>query len=411
LRILIVSQYFWPENFRVNELAAGLVRRGHDVTVLTGLPNYPSGRFADGYGYLSRRREDYRGARVVRAPLVPRGGGGAVRLALNYASFAFFATVLGPFLCRGAYDAIFVHETSPATVGLPALWLKFLKKAPICFWVLDLWPESLSASGMVSSPLILSLVGRMVKFIYAGCDRIVVSSRGFIDHIAGQGVDRAKLDYFPQAAESVYRPVAPRRAGAVFRILFAGNIGSSQDFGTILGAAEILKTRQEIEWVIVGDGRMRPWVESEVKARGLSPRVRLLGQRPVAEMPTLFSEADALLVTLRRDPIFALTAPAKLQAYLACAMPIIAALDGEGARIVTESGAGLAAPAGDAAALAGAALAMLERGPQARAKMGAAGRAYSEREFDAEMLLARLERWLAAPRGAGFGATERQMLK
>lgn len=369
MRILVVSQYFWPENFRVNELSAGLAARGHEVTVLTGIPNYPSGKFAPGYGVFSRRREDYRGVRVVRVPLVARGGGGAVRLALNYLSFAVSAAVLGPFLCRGACDAIFVHETSPATVGLPARWLKFLKKAPLVFWVLDLWPESLSASGMVSSPLILGLVGRMVKFIYDGCDRIVVSSRGFVAHIVGQGVPPEKLDYFPQWAESLYTPQSAARAeagGGAFRLMFAGSLGSSQDFGTILSAAEILKTR-DVEWLIVGDGRMRPWLESEIARRGLGARVRLLGPRPVAEMPALFAQADAMLVTLRKDPIFALTAPAKLQAYLACAKPIVAALDGEGARIVAQSGAGIAAPAGDAAALAAAAAAMIEKGADARA--------------------------------------------
>jgi glycosyltransferase involved in cell wall biosynthesis len=404
LRLLIVSQYFWPENFRVNELAAGLAERGHDVVVLTGQPNYPSGRFAPGYGWFGRRRETYRGAAVVRVPLVARGGGGAVRLALNYLSFAFFASVLGPFRCRGEFDAIFVHETSPATVGLPALWLKFLKKAPICFWVLDLWPESLSASGMVSSRLVLALAGRLVKFIYDGCDRIVVSSRGFIEHIVGQGVAREKLDFLPQWAESHYRPLPLDRQGAdpsIFRILFAGNIGGSQDFATILDAAERLKERRDVEWIVAGGGRMQAWVEREVTARGLQARVRLLGQRPVEEMPALFARADAMLVTLRRDPIFALTAPAKLQAYLACAKPILAALDGEGARIVAGSGAGLAAPAGDAAGLARAALEMLGKSAEERARMGAAGRAYYDKEYDPATLLARLEGWLEEMRGRG----------
>lgn len=398
MRILVVSQYFWPENFRVNELVAGLVDRSHEVTVLTGIPNYPSGRFAAGYGWFSKTRENYRGAKVVRVPLTPRGGGGAVRLALNYLSFAFFATALGAFVCPGDYDVIVVHETSPVTVGLPALWLKRLKKAPILFWVLDLWPESLSATGMVKSRLILSLVDRMVKFIYNGCDRIVVSSRGFISHIVAQGVKEEKLDYFPQWAESVYRPVPAREIPPGeprgLRVMFAGNVGSSQDFPTILAAAERLKSRREVEWWIVGGGRMLEQVRREVEERGLSGRVRFFGQRPVEEMPGFFAQADVMLVTLNKQPIFALTAPAKLQAYMACAKPIIAALDGEGARLLAESGAGLVVPSGDSAGLSRIVLEMLDKTQTERVGMGAAGRAFCEREFDPQRLFTRLEKWL-----------------
>ncbi len=153
MRILIVSQYFWPENFRINDLVVGLIEKGYQVTVLTGKPNYPAGKFFLGYGFFHGNRDSYHGAEVLRVPIVPRGNGATWRLAVNFLSFVFFAGLLGPFLCRGKYDLIFVYEPSPMTVGLPALLLKKIKSAPIMFWVQDLWPESLSATGAISSAL------------------------------------------------------------------------------------------------------------------------------------------------------------------------------------------------------------------------------------------------------------------
>ena len=151
MHVLIVTQYFWPEDFRINDLAVGLVEKGHRVTVLTGIPNYPAGRFFPGYGVLSRRREIYQGIEILRVPLIPRGRGRSFRLFINYFSFALLACAMGPLLCRESYDIIFVYEPSPVTVGLPARAMKRIKGAPIIFWVQDLWPESLSATGAVSS--------------------------------------------------------------------------------------------------------------------------------------------------------------------------------------------------------------------------------------------------------------------
>ncbi len=165
MRILIVSQYFWPENFRINDLAIGLQQRGHQVTVLTGIPNYPGGEFfTPGHGLFRNIHHTHEGVRIHRVPLIPRGKGTAFRLALNYLSFAFFATLLAPFFCRGKFDVFFVFEPSPITVGIPAILLKWIKRVPVLFWVLDLWPDSLSATGVIKSPRILSWVGRLVRF-------------------------------------------------------------------------------------------------------------------------------------------------------------------------------------------------------------------------------------------------------
>jgi len=399
VKVLIVTQYFWPEDFRINDLARGLHERGHEVTVYTGKPNYPGGRFFPGYGFLGRAGEDWDGVRVIRVPLVARAGGGTLRLVLNYLSFAFFASVLAPLRCRGGFDAILCYEPSPITVGLPALVLKRLKRAPLLFWVQDLWPESLSATGVVKTRWVLKAVERLVRFIYRGCDLILLQSRAFIDPVRALGVPDARIAYFPNSAESFYRPVSVEESAAErerlpagFRVMFAGNVGAAQDFETIIAAADRLKSSTDIQWVILGDGRMLAMVETEIARRGLQATVRLLGRHPVQTMPRWFAQAEALLVTLKNEPIFALTIPSKVQSYLACARPIVGALDGEGARVVREAGAGIVVPAGDAGALAEA-VANLHRMPaEERLAMGARGRRYFEEHFDRERLLGELER-------------------
>lgn len=401
MRILVVSQYFWPENFRINDLVLGLAERGHEITVLTGQPNYPAGQFFASYGWGKRTRERYHSIEVIRVPLIPRGPGGGVRLALNYLSFAGFASLFGPLRARGPYDAIFVFAPSPITVCLPALLIKALRRLPLILWVQDLWPESLSATGAVTSPAVLDAVKRMVAFIYSRCDLILAQSMAFIPDIVELDAHPERVKYFPNSAESFYQPVvlepdASERSEVPegFRIVFAGNIGAAQDFPTILAAAEILKGLEHIHWVILGDGRLASWVADEVVRRGLQGRVHLLGQHPVESMPRYFELADVLLVTLRRDPIFSLTIPSKIQSYLACQKPILAGLDGEGARVVQESGAGLSVPAESPEALASAVMKIYALSEAERADMGRLGRAYFDLHFERSMLTDRLESWI-----------------
>ncbi len=400
LRILIVTQYFWPENFRVNDLAEALAERGHRVTVLTGLPNYPAGRFFEGYGYAGPYREQHAGVRIVRVPLIPRGNGGSIRLALNYFSFALMASLVGPLRLGRDFDAIFVHEPSPVTVGLPAIVMKCLTRAPIAFWALDLWPESVAATGALRSPLLLGWIARLVRFIYRHCDRILVSSHGFIPKVLAAGGEEGKIRYFPNWAESLYGPLprttpppAPLPEG--FRVMFAGNVGAAQDFPAILDAAELLKAETRIHWVILGEGRMLDWLRSETARRNLGATVHLQGQHPASSMPAFFAHADAMLVSLTDDPVFALTVPAKIQAYLACGRPIVAMLDGEGARVVREARAGIICPPGNGAALAQAVLALARMSDAEREQLGANGLACSRSEFDRATLLVQLEQWLA----------------
>jgi len=403
MRILIVTQYFWPENFRINDLAQGLHNRGHEVTVYTGKPNYPEGKFFPGYGFFRHGNETFGGIRVIRVPLVPRGNGGNARLALNYLSFAFFASLLAPFRVFGGFDVILVYEPSPITVGLPALVLKALKGVPLLFWVQDLWPESLVAADVVRTRRILAGIERLVRFIYHRCDRILVQSKAFVEAIRPYGIRRERILFFPNTAEAIYQPVelepdAPERAQlpAGFRVMYAGNIGAAQDFATILGAAERLRDETAIQWIILGDGTSRPWVEAEVKRRGLGRSVHLLGRHPPESMPRLFALADTMLVSLRRDPILAMTLPSRVQSYLACGRPIIAALDGEGARVIKEAGAGIVPGSGDPDTLARAVMAIYRMPETGRQAMGLRGRRYFEQHFERQALLTQLEGWMLA---------------
>jgi colanic acid biosynthesis glycosyl transferase WcaI len=404
VRILVVSQYFWPENFRVNDLVAEFVARGHEVTVLTGVPNYPAGEVFPEYRAKPGAFEAYEGAKVVRVPMLARGQGG-LRLALNFLSFALSGMVLGAWRLRGQpFDAIFVFEVSPVTVGLPAVVQRWLKKAPIAFWVLDLWPETLEAIGVLRSKRALGLVGQLVRFIYRRCDLLLAQSRSFIPQIRRYSGE-TEVRYFPQWAEAVHdaddhspAPEVEVKPGA-FNIVFTGNVGDAQDFPTMLDAAERLKAEApHIRWIIVGDGRMAPWLREEVQRRGLGEQVLLPGRFPVERMPSFYEHAQALLVSLKPEPIFGLTLPGKLQSYLAAGVPILAMLDGEGARVVHDAGAGVACPAGDAEALAAAALRLAAMPPVEREEMGRRGRQLGATEFERTRQIDKLEAWLGALR-------------
>jgi len=401
VRLLVVTQYFWPENFRINDLVAELVGRGHHVTVLTGHPNYPAGEFFSEFLEAPENFNQYAGADVVRVRHTARGKGG-VRLMLNYLTFALSATCGGLWKLRGRdFDAVFCYEPSPITVGLPAAALRAVKKAPLAFWVLDLWPETLHAIGVVKSPAILSAVGKLVSFIYKRCDLILAQSRAFVPNIVKYAGSSARVEYFPSWAESVFdmAGVAPavemQSDTSTFTVMFAGNVGDAQDFPAILAAAEMLKGNRAIRWVIVGDGRLSGWLAEQVVARGLSECFILLGRYPVERMSSFFKHADALLVSLKDEPIFSMTIPGKLQSYLAAGIPLLAMLNGEGADVVRQARAGLTCGAGDHEGLANAVLAMASMTPSERSAMGKNGLEASAAQFSREGLISQLEQWLA----------------
>ncbi|MFM2275746.1 MAG: hypothetical protein RL211_1618 [Pseudomonadota bacterium] len=402
MHLLVITQYFWPENFRINDLVADFVRRGHQVTVLTGVPNYPEGQVFEDYRRNPSGFDGYAGARVVRVPMLSRGHG-AVRLVLNYFSFALSAALCGAWrLRKGEFDAILVYEPSPVTVGIPGAVLRWLTRAPMAFWVLDLWPETLKAVGTVRSSWGLRLVGFMVQWIYRRCDLILAQSKRFIPQIRAYAGNSQRIVYFPSWAEALFvqndklpPAMEVNPVPGSFTVMFAGNIGEAQDFPGILEAAQRIKnSHPHIRWIVLGDGRMKPWVVQELAARQLTHCIHMLGRFPVERMPSFFMRADALLVCLKKEPIFAMTIPGKLQSYLAVGRPIVAMLDGEGADLLNDSGAGLTCPAGDAAGLANAVVRLSEMNEVERAEMGRKGLALYEQEFERSMLLGRLETWI-----------------
>lgn len=400
MRLLVVTQVFWPENFRINDMVAELVSRGHQVTVLTGKPNYPSGVFFPEYIADPGAFNAFAGADIVRVAHLARGRG-ALRLVLNYATFALSASLAGCWKLRGRqFDAIFCYEPSPITVGLPAVLLRAVKKAPLAFWVLDLWPETLHAVGVVKSPAVLKAVGKLVSFIYRRCDIVLAQSRSFIPQIRKYAPPHGRVEYFPSWSDAVFDmdKVTPAPevsdCGDQFTVMFAGNIGDAQDFPAILAAAEELKDNAAIRWLIVGDGRRSRWVAEQVEARGLGHCAKLLGRFPVERMPDFFKHADALLVSLKDEPIFAMTIPGKLQSYLAAGIPVLAMLNGEGAEVVDSAGAGLTCAAGDHRALAAAVVRMAAMSDAERCAMAQNGLRASAEMFDRATLISQLEEWL-----------------
>ncbi len=395
MQLLVVSQYYWPETFRITEVVQSLRKAGCDVTVLTGQPNYPDGRVHVGYNALSLCSEQHGGGTLHRVPLIPRGRGTSLQLALNYLSFAASACIAGPWLLRRrAFDAVLVYAPSPILQVIPGVLLKWLKHAALITWVQDLWPESLQATGHVNDRKLLAAVAAVVRWIYRRNDLLLVQSRAFID-VVRAAAPRTPLAYHPNPGELAFAATAPPEVPAAlhlengFNVVFAGNLGTVQALDTVLAAAALLQEHDDIRWVLVGSGSRSAWALEEVRSRRLDS-VSLPGRFPPDAMPGILAQADALLVSLVRSPIMGQTVPSKVQAYLAAGRPIIAALDGEGARVVEEAGAGLACAAEDAQALADAVLRLRALPAGERQRMGEAGRRFYQAHFDPDTLAVRL---------------------
>ena len=405
LRLLIVSQYFSPENFRVNDLAQFMVEQGHEVVVVTGVPNYPFGKPFRGYSAWRWKRETLFGAEVLRVPMVPRGTSNRISLSLNFLSFSMSASIslLFGMLSGRKFDAIFVFAPSPITVAIPGIMARWKFSAPSALWVLDLWPQSLAAVGAIKATWILNGVGEVVKWIYRHFDVILAQSETFKRSIKLMDIPESRLDILPNWGEDVFSalPADDPSLAAIqirpgFRIVYAGNIGVAQDFPAILEAAEFLKEDPGVQWVIVGEGRMREWAEQEVQRRELGGTVQFLGQRPLEDMPAIYAEADALLVSLRDEPAFSEIVPGKMQSCLAAGKPILAMLNGEGADVVDRAQAGFSCPAGKAPELARLVKKLVALPAGARKQLGMNGRRYFEDNFARQRVLSRLEQLLAS---------------
>lgn len=350
MRCLLLTNHFYPETFRCNDVAFELVKRGYQVTVLTAIPDYPQGKFHQGYSLFKKRCEHLNGVKIVRVPIIPRGNGKPVRMLLNYASsiFFFFFYALYQALFH-KYDCIFVHDTSPAFIGLPAVLVKKIQHIPLDFWILDMWPQSLAAGG-IHNKTIYKWIDCMMDFIYRNCTIIHISSLGFRQLLKARNVPDEKIAYLPNwSDDSIINTskveIPPLPDG--FIIMFAGNLGEAQNMENVMKAASLLKEQKDIHWVFLGDGRKKAWMEQYVSENHLEETVHLLGRFPIDMMPSFFEKADVMLVSLADELVFNLTLPAKVQAYMSCAKPILGMLNGEGQEIIQKAECGWCVGADD----------------------------------------------------------------
>jgi len=351
--------------------------------VLTGQPNYPGGAVYPGYRAAATGVEHWDGIDVHRVPLAPRGANSARRLVLNYLSFVFSSAVVGAWRLRGQrFDVVFVYASSPLLQAVGALVLARLKGCAIVTWVQDLWPESLQATGYIRNPRVLAIVAAVVRGIYQRQDLVLVQSPGFVDPVRALAPATLPVRVHPNPSEDQPDDHAPAALMLPpgFNIVFAGNLGTAQALDAVLDAAERLRDLADVRFVLVGSGQRSAALAAAVAARSLT-NVLLPGRYQPAQMPAILAQAQALLVSLVDDPAMALTVPSKIQSYLAAGKPVIAALDGEGARVVEEAGAGIACAAEDGAALAAAVRRLHAMGDAERAAMGESGRRYHDANY------------------------------
>ena len=396
MRILVVSQHYWPESFRINEVARSLLKAGCEVAVLAGQPNYPSGTTFSGYRAWGICREKHEaGYYIYRVPEIPRGSGTGWALTLNYLSFIVGACALSPWLLRRQrFDVIFVYGSSPIFQAVPAILLKKITGALLVTWVQDLWPQSLEVTGFVRNRHILRAVGALVRWVYRRNDLLLGQSRSFVTAIRAVA-GGTPVAYHPNPGELAFVEDWPQGVPALcldpqaFNVVFAGNMGAAQALDTIVEAAELLRQYPDVRFVMIGNGSRVRWLQEEIQRRGMT-NMLLPGSFPPEAMPGILTQASALLVSLARNEAMSQTIPSKLQAYLAAGRPVIAALDGEGARVVDESGAGVSCPAEDAASLVRAVLKIRSASLSEVAAMGSAGRSYFNSNYSPENLAQRL---------------------
>ena len=401
MRILLVTQYFYPEVFKSNDLAFELVKRGHCVDALVGIPNYPEGKYFKGYGLFKKRHEMVNGVNVYRCFQTPRGKGGW-RLPINYFSYVVSGClwVFFFFAWRKKYDCIIGHEPSPIFQAYPALLLRKLRKTPFYYWIMDLWPDAMISGGGVKNKLLLNFIDGLVKGIYKRTDKILITSKRFQESIADKGNFAKKIIYFPNWSDDILKmpnnyeiPKLPDG----FKIMIAGNLGKSQDLEAVTKVMLGLKDQPEVKWVFVGGGSRKGWLEHFIKENNMEDRAVCMGQYPFKAMPAFYKRADAMLVTLRAGfSHLEAVVPARLQSYMSAGRPVLAMIGCGGADIIEESHCGYAVPAGDSTALISIIREKVLTNRSAFEQMGKNGRAYYDKNYRMDMCIDNLEKIIGA---------------
>ena len=392
MKILIVSQYFWPEDFRVNDIALGLKESGHEVEILTGIPNYPQGKVFDGFSIFKKEYKAYKGMRVYRTLMLPRRNG-SINLALNYISFMIMATFRIIPLMFKKYDRVFVFQISPITSAIPAILISKIKRIPSYVYIQDLWPETFYSIVNISNLKLRKFMKAFCIKVYNSFSNILIASEGYRDILNKDGIEDKKIEYFPQWAEDFYlNNLCIKDRSNEFIVTFAGNIGKAQNVETIIKAAELIEKRTlPIIFNIIGDGSDFVNIKNQVKKLNLK-KINLLGRKPSSEMPKYFSESDGLIVTLNDEEILKVTLPANVQSYMASGKPILGAISGEGNKIIKESNCGLVVDSKDYEGLAENIIKLYNMSVHERKILGENGKEYFNNNFTRKKLLDKLNK-------------------
>lgn len=389
-KILVICQYYRPEPFRISDICEEMVRRGHEVQVVTGYPNYPEGVLYEGYGKGKHIDEVINGVRVHRCFTIPRDTGTVKRL-MNYYSYAASSTayVLSKACVasdRKPFDVVFCNQLSPVMMADAAIAYKKKYKVSVVMYCLDLWPESLIAGGITRTSPIYKFFHHVSKRIYRQMDKILITSRMFSDYLRDEfGIKKEKIEHLPQYAEGIFEQIPLRDEDGMFHVMFAGNIGAVQSVETVIRAAEMLKEKP-VKFHIVGGGTDLERLQGIAKDLD---NVVFYGRRPLEEMPGFYAKADAMLVTLAADPILSLTLPGKVQSYMAVGKPIIGAIDGETKEVIEEAQCGFCGKADDAVELAENIKRFIQS--EDRVAMGKNARKYYEENFEEKLFMDKLE--------------------
>ena len=397
--ILVISQYFYPEQFRINDICTEWVKKGYQVTVVTGIPNYPNGKYYDSYGLFTKRKESYNGVNIVRIPLIPRGTT-SLMLALNYLSFVV-SGLFWKIFTKIKADFVFIFEVSPMTQAFPGVWYARKKKIPCYLYVQDLWPENVEIMTGIKNKKILGGIGKMVDHIYHDCTKIFATSNSFVNSIANRGVPLEKIVYWPQYAEDFYKPLQKTSVKEIpsedaFNIIFAGNIGNAQGLDILPKTAILLKdinVNRKIRFNIVGDGRYKEALMELVINNNVADMFNFIPKQPATRIPELMAANDAAFLCLVKNPLFAKTIPAKLQSYMACGIPIIASAEGETEQIIREANAGKCSPPGDAVRLSSVIVELVSESQVELREYGKNAKLYYDNNFDKHKLLNSMDRY------------------